>query len=491
MKKNYTHPSILFWILFAGVAVAALFLVVWKGIFSLVLLGSLFAIWLLSYHLTFGWYVLVFLSPMIHWFFRFDTYWYLFQDYPQLLDIYAPVVEFWALGLTIAWIVSLARDWFQGKKVTIFAPGLPWFLLFLASAVISLISLSAADLGEGMKFIVRVLLLWYVGYVVLGANIVTNKKILHTSLYLLACTGLLGALMGFASFFNGAWQIYGFPRSTPFAIFGIAPFGTQHIFLAEVITTTLPLWLYFWYTQKDQQKQIWLAFASIFIFSIGLFTLSRAAWVTLFFEVLIFLFLMRKRIDWQRYSSAVMWGIFLLFPLFSYLLYFLLTSYAAGSSTAARVALTEIAWQFFLNHPIVGNGVGSFIPLLSDVYAFAVDFGDPIDAHGLGQKLLAEQGILGLLTFSLFIGWIVYHVFSRYFKKSYTHEARLMSFVFFFLVLSPLIFQLFNTQYYSSKMWIPIAIAGTIVYGKETWSPSFILRLPHVKKKHQVSMRID
>ena len=477
---------------YTALAVCLLGLVMLKGLPMMLLFVGVGTIWMLSYHLTIGWYILVALSPLIHWFLYADRYWYLLQDYPQLLGLYAPVVECFAVVLIIAWIVSRIRQYLQGEKITIHLPGLWLFLLFIGSAMLSLLSVSSADLAIGIKYIYRVLLLWYVGYLVLGVHIIQTKKILHTSLLILAVVGLSGAVMGALSFFTGAWQIYAFPRATPFVIpwLNIAPFGTQHIFLAEVITTTIPIWLYMWYKERSQTKKQWYAGISIGMFIIGLSTLSRAAWVTMAIELLLFVWLLRKKIPWRAYSKHGIVGTMLLIPLGVYLGYFLLTSYAASSSTAARVALTEVAWLLFQEHPIVGNGVGSFVPLITESYAFRLDFGDPLDAHGIIQKIGAEQGIIGLITFFIFFGWIAYHIYKKYTQKAYTTESRLLSFVCLFLLLSPFIFQLFNTQYYSSKMWVPIAIciAASFVTKKDTWSPQFTI--PPFPKK-SITIRTD
>ena len=126
-------------------------------------------------------------------------------------------------------------------------------------------------------------------------------------------------------------------------------------------------------------------------------------------------------------------------------------------STEARWALTSISNYLFLQHPILGQGVGTFVSRVSEINYFILEFGTPIDAHGLISKLIAEQGLFGLVAFGLFIIWLL-----KFINRSFKQKP-VIGLLALFLALSPLIFQLFNTQYYSSKMWVPIMLSVAIV----------------------------
>ena len=450
--------------------VIGIFGVVWQGLFFVFFLVALFGLWWLSDHLEIGWYILVFLSPMIHWMLRGVDYWYLFRDYPFFLNIQAPLVEFWALYLLIAFVLFHIRQWGRGEKQTILLPGVFWFGLFMVSAFVSLVNVHPTELSARAWYAIRFMLFCYVAYIIPAANIVRSKKIFRYSLYALAAGGLFAAGVGLASFFVGAWRdVYGVPRATPFVLFrGWAPFGYQHIFLGETLSTTFPVFLYFWYTEKDAAKKWWGSAAAV-VLLIGLSTLSRAAWVTYLVDTIIALFLLRHVDRFQKIYRAVMTFILVSSPLIAYFLYFVFTNAIVTGSNAARFALTDIALFFWKAHPLIGNGVGSFIPMLSEVLYFEIEFGEAIDAHGIIQKILAEQGLLGVIAFGMFLYWLFRRLHARYRDTSFSQEARWVGFFSLFLVLSPFIFQLFNTQYYSSKMWIPfaIAIAGSLVYKHE------------------------
>jgi len=475
---------------FIILSLLSVFLIITKGVLFVFGLLLVTLVWALSHRLDIGWYILVFLSPMMNWFLDFSDYWYVFQDYPQLLSIHAPVVEFWTVLLICAYIISLVRDWLHGRDVHLFTPGIGFFTLFVISALVSLLNISPSFVSSGVWYLVRFILLFYVGYIVLGANIIKGKHVLHRSLLMFGLSGFLAMTMGIASLFTGAWKaVYGFPRVTPFAIGGWMPFGDQHIFLAEVLTTTIPIFVYFWYVQKDVLKRKWLGILVIVMVCTALATLSRAAWVTLVAQGFVFVMLLKKYISFDRIWKTARWFLLLLAPLVLYVSYFLLTNSIVQSSNAARWTLTDVSIFMFADHPVIGNGVGQFVPLLEDIKYFNVEFGAAVDAHGIVQKLLAEQGLIGLLAFALFVGWIVRRVYGRFQDSRYEEEARLVAFMGLFLVLSPFIFQLFNTQYYSSRMWVPIALAlaQSIVYRRKREEDMMELNL---KKKKPLSSKI-
>lgn len=443
------------------------FFVVWKGLLVLFVFLLVLLVLFLSYRLDIGWYILIFLSPLLGWEINLSNYWYLFNNYPRLLDINGPVVDFWLIIMFSAFVLHVLRQLLTGKEFNLKLPGFPLFLLFVLSAVLSLGNVHPLFMNYSIKYLLRFIVLFYFGFVVLGVNIITTKEILKNSLMVLVGTAVLAAFMGAVSFLLGTGvAVYGLPRSTPFSIGGWAPFGLQHIFLAEVITTALPILLFFWYQSRDRKNKVlwgWLTFS---VLVVGLFTLSRAAWLTLFCAVLIFIYLTKEYQIMGRLKKYFKWLLWLLMPLLVYIIIFMAISPAVSSSTSARWLLTDISFYLFFQHPWLGVGVGNFVTALSDNHLFLVEVGTITDAHGIIQKIISEQGIFGLLSFGLFVGWFFVNILRRYQDKRYSVEARLQALLGVFLIFIPLFFQLFSTQYYTGKLWVPIslAIAGNLVY---------------------------
>ncbi|MFA7653483.1 MAG: O-antigen ligase family protein [Candidatus Magasanikbacteria bacterium] len=465
---------------FIALMCALAFLGVWvyfKGQAILVFAGVAVGLWILSYYLEWGWYVLVALSPFINWEIYLGGYRKLFENYPLIARMHAPAVEFWAVLLLIAFGLNLVRRILLGQGFSLKFPLWKYFALFVLSAFVSIINLAPWDKSGGVKYILHFILLFYFGYLMLGANIISSKKIWESSLKILVGAGLLSAVMGLASLIMGMWQYGGFRRAVPFALGSWMPLGDQHIFLAEVLTVAFPIAVYFWY--KNRLSKFWFV-SALFILIIGLLTLSRAGWITFLVEAIVLWFIFRSRINWSEAAEKWWWLLVIFVPIVAYLGYFLLTSSTVSSSNSARMEITRIAWYYSLRHPLIGNGVGGFVNIVGENRAFILDFGDPTDALGIVQKLSAEMGLLGIITFGLFIGMILKRVSggmssivilsgseeslkqSRRDPSASPQDDRLFTpekLLCLFLVLSPLIFQLFNTQFYSSKMWVPIALA--------------------------------
>ncbi|MFZ2189861.1 MAG: O-antigen ligase family protein [Candidatus Magasanikiibacteriota bacterium] len=464
--KQITTNSLLWYIGLPLAVLILIFFIVWQGVNSLVLFLLFILLWGLSYRLDIGLYILVFLAPMMHWVIYLENYNFIRNNFSYLTGVYAPAVDFWALFLGLAFVWWYIREFFRGETFKIYLPGVGFFILFLISALASLSNLSIFEISSGLKYIVRFLIFIYLVYLALGINIIRHdKKKFLIALKVYASVGFLGALMGFTSFFLGEWTFYALGRAVPFPIFGWAPFGDQHIFLAEIMVVTLPVYFYLWYIEVNNKKKKLLASLGIFVGIISLLTLSRAAWLTILLEIIIFYLFTRSFISWKEILKKIKWLMVVVVLLAGYFGIFMTTLYVERS-TEARWALTDISLHLFYEHPILGQGVGSFIDRLSEVKYFMWEFGDPIDAHSIISKLLAEQGLLGLLTFGLFIAWVINNILERYHDKKYTPEAQLAALLGLFLVVSPLIFQMFNTQYYSAKMWVPIMLgmAQLIVY---------------------------
>ena len=74
-----------------------------------------------------------------------------------------------------------------------------------------------------------------------------------------------------------------------------------------------------------------------------------------------------------------------------------------------------------------------------------------MDAHGILQKLILETGIIGLVSFCIFLVYL----FVSFWKKrqvSYLHSVLIAS------AMGAIVFQLFNTSYFGSVMWLPIGL---------------------------------
>ena len=445
-----------------------------KGALILLVIGLGGGIILLSYRLDIGLYIMVFLTPLIGWQFHADYFRSFLGDNSSLLEFYVPMVDFWTIILMIAYAVYLLRKWLKGEKHKITLPGIGLFTLFLLSAVLSLFNVSGSEFGTSISYIIRFPLFIYVGYIILGTNIIRDKIILDRALSVYAWVGCAGALMGLVSLFVGSYGVGGLHRAVPLSIFGWAPLSYVNIaygpiLLAEMLTTAFPVMLYLAYRAKQESERMLYLSMSALTAVITLLTFSRSGWLTLMFEISLCAYFMRTSIPWDKVKKFLPIAGVVVVPLAIYMLLFLRTT-VVSSSNSTRLALTQIGWELFLEHPVLGQGVGTFLDRLSEVRFFLYEFGEPIDAHSILTKISTEQGVVGIITFALFIGWVCTSIYTRMKDNDYSPRARMVALLSFFLVAAPIFFQLFNTQYYSARMWIPIvfAMSMNLVYRDES-----------------------
>ena len=483
----HRHLHHLFVILFFCVlgAVVAVFAPI-AGL-TVMALGTL--VWVLSYRPVWGLCVLLFLYPFLGWTIDFSNYEALRNTI--LGTVNAPLADFWAVilmaAVAVGWVRGVMlerrpgrRDSIQsgfgfyrlasrGSRMTILLFG-----LFLLSAFISLFNVPVGDTLAGVKYILRNIVFTVVAYVGLplvilkgilldssasarGGPLLRMTKTVERCIKTLLVAGGIALVWGTASLFIvspfwGVWR-----RVTPFAIGGWAPFGLFHNDLAEVLVALIPLALYWFYRERREQwRKCAFVYATLVII-MTLLTFSRTAWIVMFAQAVAFM-AMSARQEWRAVARAFApFAALLVIPIAIYMLVFSSSAYVA-SSTSARADLARIAWVTFEEHPLIGNGAGTYIGLVAQARAFRIEYGPPFDAHGVIQKLAAEQGVFGLTTFALFVGWLLF-VLYRAWRGAPAGPRRELMLALFVIALGAALFQVFNTQYYTAKLWAPMGLA--------------------------------
>ncbi|MDO8463547.1 MAG: O-antigen ligase family protein [bacterium] len=408
------------------------------GAFVLVAAIALFAV-----RPMFGWCLVVLSYPFI----------YLQLFVGRTVNI--PYVDAFALLVTIAIIVRfLVRFVQNGERPSIGAlPGIVPFLCFLGAAALSLTN--TEDILLGVKFLVRPVSFFYLMFIVLPLVIIDRPHRLFTTLRVMFVVGLLAAAMG-------VWSLV-FPptpgvfrRAVPIIIYGMTPLGTNHNLIAEVLVSVVPIGVLLAVFARGMVQR-WYVVGTVLLALVTLLTFSRNGWLTLTVEgvVLLVAFARARGMYWKRiagYAVPVLAAAMLAIGLFS------LTTVAQSSNTN-RIQLTRIALAQFAEHPIVGGGVGTFQEVVSRDRWYIADFGEPQEAHGLVQKLLAETGILGLVTFIWLLVALLAYVLRAYRAATVAPQWRLILLALLASAGGSIVFQLFNTSYFVSKLWLPIGIA--------------------------------
>ena len=439
MNKNQKN---IFWLgitaLFLGAVIVFLRPEVIWGFLATVLVLLVF-----FWRLEWGLYLMTALYPFIYWQLVFGS-------------LNVPWVDAIALLLFTAWLIKILIQHFRGEKSLTLKdfPGWIFFILFLISGILSL--LNAPDWLASLKYLLRPLAFFYLMFVFLPVNLISNLRILKNVLWILYGVGILTALMGLWSLaFPASHEL--FRRALPPLINGFNPLGSSHNVLAEVLVGIIPIGWLLAITDKQGLRQRWLWLGLILMLAINLMTFSRAGWLALILEV-ITLIIFYYRQYWRKIFGTFLAILILLLPIW-FLLGEFLNSPLVKSSNSNRWYLTTIAWQSFKSHPWTGAGAGTFIQKVAQDQWYLLDFGSPLEAHGVIQKLGAELGILGIATFLGLLAFCFWYLWQTYKKLPEHSNWRTLILCLSVSALGSAFFQLFNTSYFISKLWLPIGVA--------------------------------
>lgn len=320
--------------------------------------------------------------------------------------------------------------------------------------VTSLFSGAEPNRYEVVKFALRPVALSYFASIALPLFFIRTVKILRFVLGIAVAVGMVFAIDGGVSLFVGQGWL---AEAHPLWWGSVALIGTNHNVLAELLLVTAPFAFALAHLTHDHRARSWLYGMGAFMSLIALLTFSRTAWIVFLLEG-VFLSLTVWRVQartlWQR---SWLWILALSAPFVAYMILFS-SQVSVEGSTDARATLTGIAWRLFRDHPFIGVGAGTFLDHVAHTWSYQLLFGGPMDAHGVLQKIAPETGLFGLVAFGLV--WIT---IARVLWRSMWRlqwETRVGQ-VFVFLnsaVFGAIIYQLFNTTYWTAKLWLPVGI---------------------------------
>ncbi|HBU07487.1 MAG TPA: hypothetical protein DEB09_05400 [Candidatus Magasanikbacteria bacterium] len=413
-----------------------------------------------------GFYILAVVSIFNGWEINFSQYEWA-RNLPILLKINAPIGDFFAVILFVSVVFSLFFGWLLfGHKIQykLLPPGSAWYGIFLfVGLVMSYFAYDHQSITS-FYFWLRNLLFAYLVFFLLPYYIINKKEILIKLFKVWFWLGIVIAVYGFSSLFVNASSSW--LRVSPYVINGMAPLGINHNLLAEPLIMIIPgaIFLYFYFKQRDSKLAQWYFWGTLFILSIALLTLSRAAWLSLlagivvmfyFYRVAVFEYLKQKRFNYNW-----LWSL-LFMPIVFYMFNFLANAPIVGGSTSSRWEATQVTWFYFAQQPIFGYGPGMYLEIFNDTQVLLWDYGDPLESHGFLQKIVLEQGIVGLSLFLGFIVWLIYTLYKNL-TKARGDDVLLYQLILAMAVMA-VVFQLFNTSYFRSVMWLPLALTAVSI----------------------------
>lgn len=402
-------------------------------IFILIAALTVFFVWP-----EFSLYALAFFLPVIGWSFYFH-------------GLNLPLIDVIAVLALVAFGARLANQilFKKGNPIKIKWPLFLPFAIFLTISIIS--SLLAKDPLYSLWYLTRWLILLYFAYIFLPYNLIKNGKILKRTVIALALSSLLVLASGYLSLYGQDWRD-SFFRLNSVSWFGVFPFGENHNLIAEFLNVGALLFLVLREWTNDRAKKRWCNIAFV-LTSLGIIlTFSRAGWITLFLQVVIYF--------WYKFTKPerikmIFIGLGLLLVI-SPLLWKMSQLQAKNeSSTENRVLLLEISSQALIDRPYLGFGPGEFINLVDENIRFKAKYGPPIDSHGMLQKVLAESGLFGLAAW-IFLLLYLLKIGYRGLKRYQRDNPWLLPLGL--AAAGGLFFQFFNTSYYKGKAWLAVAV---------------------------------
>ncbi len=444
------------WGLFLLLLVGTSF-VVFDSATIIIFLLSAIVILLLSWRLPYGvFYAFLLAAPLIGWMVSISTGTLQVGERAFGGSIDLPMSDIVALAALAAWAFRILFLW-KGRNNHEWRPWLPLSIAYgavVGAHFLSAFSLAQPDLVTVVKYTIRPVLFSYVTCVALVVNFLRSRKRFLVSFGLFALSGTFFALDGFRSLFVGGGILH---RARPLPIFGVYPLGSNHNVLAEWLVFTVPIAFVLAFLTRSVRVRRWSFVLAGFMTFVALLTFARSAWIALAVEI-IFLGCTISRPWIRTHRRELFFGIVLFLPLLFYMMIFSSQS-EVQSSTNTRTMLTDIAFQLFRGNPFLGVGAGTFVDRVAHTWLFVYEFGAALDSHGLIQKIAAETGLVGLGAFAFLLGSLFYYL-RRAWRALRRQGADFQAYACLCAaVLGAFAYQVFNTTYWSPKLWLPVGIA--------------------------------
>jgi len=266
-----------------------------------------------------------------------------------------------------------------------------------------------------------------------------NRKRITVLLWVLLASSLLVSIDGIYQWVNGVDFLRGFECTNVDNAYTVVRATFNHYnnfatFLAVILFINLAFLI--------RSKNIWLSFALSVLFMLAaanlILTGSRGALLAMSAGALVFLFFLpNKRFGCFLILSAFsLIAVYISFPQGAKIAYSLIARADAG-----RFVIWKAAFSMFKESPVIGKGLGLFMKLLPS-YGL-----EALYAHNCYLQMLAEAGLLGLLTFLWFLGEVGSRIVA-YLQRN--RDIVLLG--LFCAFLAYLVNAFFDTQLYALKL---------------------------------------
>jgi len=303
------------------------------------------------------------------------------------------------LSLMVAWAYELLTE--KDKQIHFYPfVTIPAFG-YLSAQIISVVN--TPDVSLSIFSIIQNLKVFIFYFII--ANRLQNKEKFYTVWKLLMFSLILESVICILQFitktnYTSSFQTVKNSGEAFFRITGTT--GSPNV-TASYLASLLPIPLVAFFSQ-ERRYSLWLPFSA---FSLGLIALlltqTRGAWVSFAAGMFFFLLLSgRKKGAWKfALGSVVVMAVFVL--LFRNVI---VERFSQGTDTLVyRMHLIRSAFQMIQTHPFFGVGTNAYALVMKDYVPFFMTQERWI-VHNRYLLVWAETGILGIVSFLLFLGAI-------------------------------------------------------------------------------------
>lgn len=406
----------------------------------------------------FGWFLIVFFLP--------------FERVPTIgfggVDIKINTI----LGfLTLfAWILALA---FNSKKYKVSqnALAIP-LVLFIFAMLLSLTH--AVDLPRALQVLIFILFTMALG--VLTINMVNTKESLKKTLLVLFASSLLVGIFGLFQFGGDVVglpasltllkkgygsEVFGFPR--------IQAFSMEPLYFANFLLIPIGVALALFFNKVYIIKRWWLIVLIVILLLNFVLTVSRGGYLGLVGTFLIIGILLFKRVfTWKN----VLIGALAIFTVGFGVNYALskgearaigefighvqIKDFTEGESVEGRIRTFRHALNAWRESPIFGQGIGNYGPWTKHYPSATPEKGWDI-VNNEFIEIMAETGLVGIITFGIFILFLIIRTFIAYkYATDQFYKAVLVGLLA--AVVGILIQYNFMSTLYIIHVWVAIGL---------------------------------
>ncbi len=431
-------------------------------------LGILFAgvvLWIVFLlNIEWGVYALAATTFFSGWYVYLSTYSW-FQNNAFLSSLSAPLADFVATVLLISLSVAVLCDIIKipFNKLKKLKPIIYLYGFFIAVATIAAYLAVARHIGPAYKYLIRSMVFVFPAFVLSPVILLPSRQRIEGVLKLWCWLGVVVSVFGLSSLIFAPQS--GWLRVRPYAVVGqFAPFGYNHNLIAEVLVALIPAGAYLAYKAFKEKKgslRAYLCATGIMIF-VTLLTLSRAGWLALATEMLVagYFFWREFKHHIENNKNVIMVLLAVAGAVLFVYMGIFLRSTTVSDSNLARLQMADIMFFYVRESPWWGYGPGMHITIFENTRAYLLEYGEVLDAHGFMQKILLEEGIFGLATFLIFIGYVLWFLWKHILHAK--EELKPLHVLGFATVAAMLVFQLFNTSYFTGVLWLPIGVSLAI-----------------------------